>query len=344
MKYLFYTTSETAWDGLFEAMQAAQKSIYLEMYIFVDDTEKENDFISLLSAKARAGVSVRMILDMFGSADLSDKARKELEDAGVELLFFRKWFRRLHKKIVIVDEKVGFLGGVNIHQSARLWSDLLIRLQGPIVHSLIRSFKRTYRTSGGRDQYVLSFKKKAVLGHTRIWLFEHIPDLRQPRLRDIYTESILKAKKQLILVTPYFLPHKWLIQLLKETVARGVEVQVIVPTKTDLTFITRANRFFVNLLAGDGITFFETPKMNHAKLLLIDENLALVGSQNIDAMSFDFNAEVGVFFNDKKMIHDLFAIVDGWRSAAQKITTPSKNITWDDKLFSFLIRALQPLL
>ncbi len=343
MKYLFYTTSETAWNGLFQAMQSAQKSIYLEMYIFVDDTKEENDFIKLLSEKARAGVRVRMVLDAFGSSALSNKAIKELENAGAEIVFFNKWFRRLHKKIVVVDEEIGFLGGVNIHQSARLWNDLLVRFEGPIVRSLVQSFRRTYRFCGGKDMHILAYQKKSILGRTRIWLFEHIPEIRKPRLRDAYTETIHKAKERVLLVTPYFLPHKWLKKLFVETITRGVRVEVIVPAHTDIPLLTRANHYFMNEVAQEGVQFFQTPKMNHAKLILIDDSLALVGSQNIDALSFDFNAEIGVFFDDQEMLDDLSKIVSEWKSTSETFI-PHSHQNPISKILSFFARLLQPLL
>jgi len=342
MKYHFYTTSETAWDGLFDAMRSARKSIYLEMYIFIDDT-KENDFISLLAEKARGGVSVKMVLDIFGSFSLSNNAQKILRDAGVELLFFRKWFRRLHKKIVVVDQTIGFLGGVNIHRDARSWTDLLIRLEGKIVHSLIQSFRRTYRACGGKDGSILTYKQKSILGRTRLWLFEHLPEIRKTRLRDVYTDAISKAEHSIVLVTPYFLPHKWLIELFKKVRRQNIRVEILVPLKTDSSFLTRANRYFMNHLGSYGITFYQAPNMNHAKLLLIDEKLAFVGSQNIDAMSFDFNAEIGIFFDDPKMLRELSGIVDGWK-AQSKIFLPVLRMTLADKLLSFFIRSLQPLL
>ncbi len=343
MKYLFYTTSKTAWDGLFLAMQSAQKSIYMEMYIFIDDTKEENDFIKLLSEKARAGVRVRMVLDAFGSSALSDKAIKELEDAGAEIVFFKKWFRRLHKKIVVVDEEIGFLGGVNIHQSARLWNDLLVRFEGPIVRSLVQSFRRTYRACGGKDTHILSYRKKSILGRTRIWIFEHIPEIRKPRLRDAYTEAIHKSKERVLLITPYFLPHKWLKKLLVETIIRGVRIEVIVPAYTDSAILTRANHYFMNEVAQEGVQFFQTPNMNHAKLLLIDDTLALVGSQNIDALSFDFNAEVGVFFDDQEMLADISKIVSEWKSTASPFVPHSRQ-KLISKILSFFARLLQPLL
>ncbi len=243
MKYLFYTTSSTAWEGLRKSIEKAEKSIYLEMYIFLDDTPEADYLLEVFSNKAKQGVTVKIILDGFGSYGLSRKSINRLREAGVEILFFKKIFRRLHRKFVIIDEKVGFLGGVNIHKTARLWNDLLVRLQGPILRSLIASFARTYVICGGKDQYLLSYKAKAVFGRTRTWILEHFPAIRNFRLRDTYIEKIEKAEKHVTLVTPYFLPHKWFTKLIQETIRRGVKVEIVVPFNTDINFLTTANRY-----------------------------------------------------------------------------------------------------
>lgn len=313
------------------------------MYIFLDDTDESKVIIDLLAEKSRTGVRVRIILDWFGSYELSKDATVQLRDAGAELIFFKKIFRRLHRKILIVDEKIGFLGGVNVHGSARTWSDLLIRVDGPIVRSLIWSFRRTYRNCGGKDTAILSYRRKTFFGSTRIWMLEHVPFIRKPRLRDNYIETIFKAEREVIFVTPYFLPHRWMIDLLRGTMARGVKVEVIVPRSTDIAFLDRANRRYMSMLSGYGVKFYLAPKMNHAKLLLIDQKLALVGSQNIDALSFDFNAEASLFFNDPIMVSELGAIVEKWKTKAT-LFDPKKHTTIWDKVFSFTVKLLQPFL
>lgn len=344
MRYLFYTTSETAWEGLRKAIEKAEKSIYLEMYIFIDDTPEADYLIEVFCAKAEQGISVRIILDGFGSYALSKKSIEKMSKAGVELLFFKKMFRRLHRKFVVIDEKVGFLGGVNIHKTARLWNDLLVRLEGPILKSIIASFKRTYLACGGKDNYILDYQTKPpILGRTRTWVLEHFPAIRTFRLQDTYIETIMKAEKSVTFVTPYFLPHKWLLQLMKETARRGVHVEVVVPLETDILFLTTANRYYMSLLANYGVTFYQTNAMTHAKLLMIDENLALLGSNNIDALSFDYNAEIGVFFKSEKMVADLRKIVEGWKSKSV-IFVPSKHYGFWQKLFSYFIRIFQPFI
>ncbi len=343
MKHLFYTTSESAWEGLTRAIARAEKSIYIEMYIFIDDSEETKAIINLLAEKAYGGVHVHIILDAFGSFGLSRQAVRTLRDAGVELLFFKKFFRRLHRKIVVVDQKLGFIGGVNIHGSAKKWSDLLIRVDGPVVRSLVWSFRKIYKSLGGKNSEIVGYQRKALLGRTRLWLLEHVPFIRKPRLRDSYIEAILKAEKSVLLVTPYFLPHRWMRQLLEGTVARGVEVTVLVPKSTDISFLDTANRRYMTLLEAKGVKFFLQPKMNHAKLLLVDEALALVGSQNIDALSFDFNAEAGLFFTDVKMIAGLKKITEKWKAVSVPFD-PLTHISFSHKVLSFLIKILQPFL
>jgi cardiolipin synthase len=343
MKHLFYTSSKSAWAGLLSTIASAEKSIYLEMYIFLDDTPEGVVLMETLMAKAERGVQVKMILDRFGSYGLSNATRDKLKKAGIELLFFSKFFRRLHRKLVVVDEKIGFLGGVNIHKDARLWDDLLIKVEGRIVHSMIRSFRRIYKQCGGKDAHILDFKQKAILGKTRVWLFEHVPYIRAPRLRDTYSEVIEQAKESIVLVTPYFLPHRWMTQHLREAVARGVRVEVIVPEKTDYSLLTKANMRYMTMLSPDGVHFLQTKTMNHAKVLLVDNKLGLVGSQNIDALSFDFNAEIGVFFTNPEMVRGLRKIVEQWKLSATTFI-PAKKISIGDQIISFIIRLLQPFL
>lgn len=104
---------------MFEAMAAAQQSIFIEMYIFADDTQITHDFLGLLKDKARAGLEVVIIADAYGSASLRNSAVDELRSAGAEFIFFSHWLRHTHRKILIVDNAVAFIGGVNIEEKIR---------------------------------------------------------------------------------------------------------------------------------------------------------------------------------------------------------------------------------
>ena len=343
MRYLFYTSSKSAWEGFKTTILLAKESIYIEMYIFIDDAPESKELLDILIEKANTGLVVKIILDGFGSKELSDSAIEKLKNSGIELIFFKKFFRRLHRKIIIVDEKVGFVGGVNIHQSARAWTDLLVRVEGKIVQSLVRSFAKVYKSCGGINVHILKYRKKAIFGRTRIWLLEHLPSVRRPKLKDYYKEALLQAKREVIIVTPYFLPHRWFKKLLVETKARGVLIKIFVPKETDISFITRANYTYMRLLGEEGIIFYTMPTMNHAKLLIVDDSLALVGSQNIDALSFDYNAEASLSFDDPAMIRDLRVIVDGWQKSSA-VFNPNHLVSLFDRFCSYLARILQPFL
>ena len=135
---------------MFQAMAGAQKSIYLEMYTFLDDTQVTHNFLQLLKDKAAAGLEVVIIADAFGSSLLRPGAAEELRAAGVEFIFFNHWFSHTHRKILIIDNQIAFIGGVNIIEETRNWLDLQIKLQGRIIMPLLKSFAHTYGVVGGK--------------------------------------------------------------------------------------------------------------------------------------------------------------------------------------------------
>ncbi len=300
---------------MFEALSLAQKSVYFEMYIFQDDMI-DFDFLTLLKEKAKTGIKVKMILDSFGSKDLSKKAISELRGSGVELFFISHFFYHTHRKVLIVDEKIAFIGGVNFHQSAMEWNDLVVKLRGKIVPFVLSSFAKAYAKCGGKDISVLHYRKSkkifAPLIHS--WLVEHSPMWRKGNFKKVYQKKIGQAEKSIFLVTPYFMPRRWLIALLHQAVLRGVNVEVIVPEFTDHYLIDKINYVFMNKLSKLGINIYLEKEMNHAKLMIIDEHEGMVGSQNLDYVSFDLNSELGVFFNDPKDVKRLMNIFIKWKN------------------------------
>jgi cardiolipin synthase len=123
MKYRFFTNSKKAWANMYEAISLAESSIFFEMYIFEDNTVGF-DFITLLADKAKSGIKVKILLDAFGSLGLPKERVSALQEAGVEVLFFSHFLHRVHRKILVVDNKVAFMGGVNVHQGAVDWRRL----------------------------------------------------------------------------------------------------------------------------------------------------------------------------------------------------------------------------
>jgi len=312
MRYKFFTNSERAWQGMFVSIENANKSIYIEMYIFLDDMKAIN-FIELLIQKAKSGVRVRLVLDSFGSAQLSTKAIESLREAGAEVRFFSSFLHRTHRKILIIDEKTAFIGGVNFHQHTKDWKDLVVRVEGRVVKYITRSFAKIYILCGGKDPVIIALRKNIKMKEIQTWFVEHLPG-RSHRLKEIYKEHISSAEKSVYLVTPYFMPKRWLSRALYNATMMGVNVEIFVPLKTDHYIIDRVNYFYMYRLAKRGVNFYLSSTMNHAKLMVIDEKEAMVGSQNLDSLSFDWNAEAGIFLKDFKAVSNILNILKDWKS------------------------------
>jgi cardiolipin synthase A/B len=318
MKYRLYKTSWKAWDAMILAIDQAKSSIYIEMYIFLDDTSESHDFVGKLRKKAQDGVQVIIVADAFGSSELKKESIEALRKAGVEFLFFSHWLRHIHRKILIIDERIAFLGGVNIGKKFSQWKDLQLRLHGRVVKRILKSFAYTYAMAGGKDKKILKYREKLFSTKFRFWLVEYSPFRNIHSLKDQYRQKIYQAEKSICIATPYFAPPRWLIALLDNAVKKNIKVEIIIPKKTDLPFIDRINHRYMYNLSKTGINFFLTPVMNHAKIMLIDEEIGLVGSQNIDYLSFNLNAEAGIFFEEKDLITELRQTIDEWKNEAEQ--------------------------
>lgn len=317
MVYKFFTNSERAWRAMFEAIKYAEESVYLEMYIFRNDMI-QFDFLDLLKEKAIRGIQVKIILDSLGSRELSNDSIVDLRKSGVELIFLSHFFHRTHRKILIVDGKRAFLGGVNMSQKFRFWNDLVVEVRGNrgLVRHMIRSFAKVYGESGGKDKTVLAKREPIILDKTRTWLVEHFPVKNKFNLKKIYKKHLSDAEKEIILVTPYFMPKRWLFVVLHQAVLRGVKVDVLVPKHTDIFLTDRVNYFYMFKLSKLGINFYLQSKMNHAKVTVIDKKEGIVGSNNLDFLSFELNSEVGIFFKDLDVVRRLSDITTEWKREA----------------------------
>ena len=343
MRYKFFSNSEKTWQAMFKTIQSAQESVYLEMFIFNDDMSEFN-FFKLLEQKARSGVRVRIILDSFGSVGLSRQAVAGLRQAGAELFFVSYFLYHTHRKILVIDEKTAFIGGVNFHQSSWFWNDLAVQVRGRLVKFITQSFAKVYAECGGTDIKILEQNKKIISSKTRTWLVEHFPVSGKYRLKKIYKEHIEKAEKNIILITPYFVPKRWLVAVLHQAVLRGVKVEVLVPKNTDHFILDRVNYFYMNKLSKFGVDFYFEEKMNHAKVMVIDSKEGIVGSNNLDYFSFELNSEIGVFLKDKEVVQRLLKIVEEWKGGSVLFELKNYKPKWFDYFFFLIIRFFSDIL
>ena len=184
---------------------------------------------------------------------------------------------------------------------------------------------------------LLGKNNKIVKAESDTWIVEHSPVKKKFRFKRIYKKYLNKAENSIILITPYFIPKRWLSAVLHQAVLRGVNTEVLVPKSTDHFLIDRVNYFYIYKLSKLGIKFFIEEKMNHAKAIIIDEKEGMVGSQNLDFLSFDFNSEVGIFFKDQKAVSKLCYIAKKWKKDAVLFDYRTYKPKWFDYILSPLI-------
>ena len=336
MPYKFYTQSEKIWKAMYEAILSARESVYLEMYIFTDDMLQYN-FLELLSQKAKEGLRVRIILDSWGSFNFSKDAERLLTSSGAELFFYSHIFRVTHRKVLVVDGAQAFLGGVNFSQNYRHWDDLVVEIRGNLVDYIVRSFAKVYAECGGTDPQLLAKNQPILLDKTRSWLVEHFPRKKKPSLKHIYKEHLNKAQKNIIFITPYFIPNRWLVRVLKRAVQRGVTVDVLISKNAGYfiaSLTNRINYFYIRKLSRLGVSFYIQSEMNHSKALILDEREAIVGSQNIDFLSFELSNEIGVFIKDAEAVKKLLEIYNKWKKEATLFDFKTYKPRWFDYIIS----------
>lgn len=324
---------------MIKEIKKARKSIYIEMYIFIGDTLESHDFISALKERSSSGVEVTIVADSFGSSKLKDSIIRDLRSSGVEILFFSHWLRRTHRKMLIIDNRITFLGGVNIKKNMIDWLDLQIKIISPrLAKNVLRSFAYTYKMSGGKKENILKNNKRSIFKTIRAQFLEHFPNNNIYSLQVYYQEKLISAQNRIVIITPYFTPPRWLVALLDSAIKRGVVVDIFIPQKTDIKFINRINRAYVNSLSDLKINFYFQNRMNHAKILLIDDQETLIGSQNLDLFSFRLNLESGVFIKDKFLINDLNKVIEKWRRDSVKLEPQRKKISLLNRIIFTVIR------
>jgi len=359
--YQFYHTTSSAWDAMYQALCAAQKSIYWEVYIFVDD-EVGKRFIDILSQKAKAGVEVKLIIDAMGSFMLSRQAERELMEAGVEVLKFNrlypewklaKWLSRLmfrnHRKVLIIDEKNVFLGGVNIEAVSKTWDDVYVKIVGQTPWPLLRGFAKSYISAGGDRASVRHFlhpKLKLIEDwRNRLKFIVHSPRYATMKpVWKLYIRALATAQETVNLITPYYVPDKDFLKAVAKARKRGVKINLFLPLRTDHKYTELIARAYYGLTTDAGADIYFLPNMNHGKAVTADDKMGVVGSLNISRRGTVFNDESAVHFTDEDMVRDLNAMFATLKEGAQPFNQAEwKKRGWLDRLQEWIARKIEHL-
>lgn len=306
---------EQTYDALVTAIEAAQKHVHMEYYIYAGDRTGTR-VRDALCGRANAGVKVRVLLDGVGSR-LKREFVRPLHEAGVELAFFHpvRWWMtpfirpklnlRSHRKIVICDGTVGFTGGINVTDdenekvNPQAFHDLHLRVEGDAVRWLQVAWLEDwyYATEKGIDDPgVLA---DASNGPIACQVIPAGPDNDWEPIHRMQVQAINGADKRVWLATPYFVPSRAALFAIEGAAMRGLDVRIIVPKTSDSRLVTAAARSYFDRLLKAGVRIFEYgPRMLHSKALLIDDDEAIIGTSNFDTRSFSLNFEIVMLFRD----------------------------------------------
>ncbi|MEO7932247.1 MAG: phospholipase D-like domain-containing protein [Chthoniobacterales bacterium] len=301
--------------AMLAAIHSAKRSVNFETFVYYGD-ETGRIFTDALIERARAGVPVRVIIDAVGG-NKSLRYRREMKAAGVDVQVYHPliWidpFRanhRTHRKLLIVDGRVGFIGGVGIGdewqgnaEKPEHWHDLHYRLQGPVVTQLQSAFLDNWlKVARELVQGPAYFPELKSAGPMMATAFSSSPIRSRYSSELMYHLSLASARQTVCIENPYFLPDKVLMQALCDAAQRGVKVQVILPGKhNDQKNVRRASRKRFPRLLRAGVRLYEyEPTMNHTKLLVVDGLFVSIGSTNLDPRSLRINDEANVNIIDR---------------------------------------------
>ncbi len=312
------------YPAMLEAIRAAQYSVTMEQYIFTAGTVGRQ-FAEAFAERARAGVTVKLLVDAVGGAGISGEIIRIMTEAGCQLRWFHpiRWYNlhrvnnRNHRKSLIIDGKTAFTGGAGFQDhwmgSARHpgeWRDVQIRIDGPAVVQLQTGFATNW----------LEVTGEALIGPRYFPVLEPVGDVDVQAVMsspkgDLFTASILYslailcARKSILIANPYFVPGPRTLEWMEEAVERGVRVVVMIAGESSDTFLARANstRLYGKILEA-GVELYEyMPTMLHQKTMLVDDLWAAIGTANFDHRSFRLNEESMVCVYDPLVVEQLRA-------------------------------------
>jgi len=313
-----FVNGEEKFPELMQVLREAKHHIHLEYYIYEQDGIG-SEIIELLIQKAKEGVEVRFIYDDFGSPSIKKKLERRMKEAGVQIHPFHKvhfyllanrFNYRNHRKIVVVDGQTAFVGGINVSDKyinkspAQLyWRDSHLRIDGPGVYYLQYLFISDWNfcCPDSLSPEQLHFAPNPVIkGDTYVQVAASGPDSAQPTILFSILQAIYLAKEEILITTPYFIPGEGILEALRIAALSGLSVKLLVPGICDSKVVNAASRSNYNDLLQAGVDIYLYQKgFVHAKTLVADGKLSIVGTANMDHRSFEFNFEVNAIIYDQ---------------------------------------------
>lgn len=349
------------YDAIEAAVRAAEHHVHVAYYI-LDPGRAGTRLRDALVERAKAGVTVRVLVDHVGSNALSRAWVQPLVDAGARFAHFNVVsFARLrsridfrnHRKIVVVDGRVGFTGGINVadeylpREGEPPWRDTHVKLVGDVVRWLQLTFLEDWNfATGYTPRGPEYFPPPTGKGAERVQIVASGPDRELEPIQKMYFAAITLASERVWVTTPYFIPDDAVLTALTTAALRGVDVRVLVPKRSDSFVVTAAARSYYDALLACGVRVYEfSPTMIHAKTLVVDDLLAAVGTANMDNRSFRLNFEVTALLYGSARARELAAQFKADLRVSHEIKASArKQIPFGWRFAEAGARVLSPLL
>lgn len=330
----FYSSEHGGLQALVELLESATREIDVSVYILRADKTGQR-VVELLAQKARAGVKVRVLVDGVGSWLLSNRALRQLRQHGGELAVFHPLLKSLltgrgglrnHRKLVVIDQHAAWTGGANLAQEyfARLrkqkpWRDLVAVVRGPAAQELASIFRSDWQYATGQKTAVTHFENTGgSTGSAILQVLPSGPDVEDEPLLDAVLTAIYNAERQITILSPYFVPDDSVQFALESALRRGVQVKIILPRRSDNPLVDAARKLALSSLLRHGLNLRAIHgRMMHAKAMIVDDTLAIIGSANFDYRSFFLNYELSLVLHDRDSVAALQQWIDDTCGQAQ---------------------------
>ena len=357
-----FTTGVDAFKSLYTDIEQAKEHIHVEFYIIEND-KLGNCFRELLERKAREGVRVRVIYDYLGAWKLPIAWRMSLKNAGAfihpflaadNIFKFTLLNYRNHRKLVVIDGRVAYTGGMNLAERYRwgnrlgLWRDTFVRVEGPAVHSMQYSFLVDWSFVDGK---VITDKKyypevSCFEDGEKVQVVTSGPDSDWRNVMQGIVAAVSKAEKEILIHTPYYMPPEPVMNALETAALSGVRVRVMIPERNDSKIVAAAGRSYIESLLRAGVeVYYYQHNFLHSKAIVIDKYLSIVGTANMDNRSYEQNFEIAAFVYGEKTAK---CLVEGFdrdmESSRQLNVNLWRHRKWYKRYVESLARLISPLL
>lgn len=336
---------QDSFDSMAGAIRAAQRYVHVEFYIFQADAATDDFFRALEEVCAR-GVTVRVLLDHWANRGkpFYRKTLKRLDAMGAKWRlmlpvqpFKGKYQRpdlRNHRKLLVVDGRVAFTGSQNVTDSTYNlrknikrglhWVDLMVRIEGPVVASVNAVFLSDWysETDETLTDEIDLFDVKSGPGDLDCQIVPSGPGFEFENNLKLFAGLLYAAQRQIIIVSPYFVPDEALLLAVTTACQRGIHVELFVSEEGDQALVYHAQRSYYEALlrAGVKIWMYQRPYILHSKSMTIDDEVAIVGSSNMDMRSFGLNMEISMLVRGEEFTHEMRAVEDGYRALSRELT------------------------